>query len=100
MSTRDAFLAFRRTQPPPPRLVRHDVTARGLRFATWQSPPVPGTTPLVCVNGGLLFDHGLLWPALAPLAAARQLILYDQRGRGESQAPARPRRVTHRVRCR
>jgi proline iminopeptidase len=32
----------------------------------------------------------MLWPALSPLAAARQLILYDQRGRGASQPPADP----------
>ena len=61
------------------------------------SPEVPGATPLVCVNGGLLFDHNLLWPALAPLAERRQLILYDQRGRGASQAPpaARSARIEH-----
>jgi len=61
------------------------------------SPEVPGTTPLVCINGGLLFDHNLLWPALAPLAERRQVILYDQRGRGESQAPpgARAARIEH-----
>ena len=46
--------------------------------------------PLVCVNGGLLYDHTLLWPALSPLSARRQLVLYDQRGRGESEAPADP----------
>ena len=39
------------------------------------------------MNGGLLFDHNLLWPALAPLAERRQLVLYDQRGRGSSQVP-------------
>ncbi len=87
MSTRNRLLAFRRTLPPTPRLTRRDVEARGLRFATWHSPPVAGALPLVCVNGGLLFDHGLLWPALAPLAHARQVILYDQRGRGESAVP-------------
>jgi proline iminopeptidase len=38
----------------------------------------------------MLFDHGMLWPALAPLAVTRQLILYDQRGRGESGAPPDP----------
>lgn len=38
----------------------------------------------------MLFDHGMLWPALAPLAVLRQLILYDQRGRGESSAAADP----------
>jgi proline iminopeptidase len=49
------------------------------------------------VNGGLLFDHTLLWPALAPLAERRQLILYDQRGRGASQVPpaARSARIEH-----
>jgi len=51
----------------------------------------------VCVNGGLLFDHNLLWPALAPLSERRQLILYDQRGRGASQAPpgASAARIEH-----
>jgi proline iminopeptidase len=39
------------------------------------------------VNGGLLFSHALLWPALSPLAVGRQLIFYDQRGRGETKAP-------------
>jgi proline iminopeptidase len=45
----------------------------------------------------LLFDHNLLWPALAPLAEYRQVILYDQRGRGQSQAPpgARAARIEH-----
>jgi proline iminopeptidase len=49
------------------------------------------------VNGGLLFDHKLLWPALSPLAQNRQLILYDQRGRGASQVPAEARaaRIEH-----
>ncbi len=87
MSARARFLAFRRTQPPPPPLTRRDVAARGLTFATWQSPPRPEHPPLVCVNGGLLFDHALLWPALAPLAHTRQVILYDQRGRGATPAP-------------
>lgn len=63
---------------------------RGLDFAVWTSEPIAGTTPLLLVNGGLLYNHALLWPALSPLAATRQVILYDQRGRGESQAPARP----------
>lgn len=90
-------MAFRRSQPRPPRLTRQFVEARGLRFAVFASPPVPDRPPLVCINGGLLFSHGNLWPALAPLAAARQLIFYDQRGRGESQAPpgARAARIEH-----
>ena len=33
---------------------------------------MPGySVPLCCVNGGLLFDHRILWPALAPLPASR-----------------------------
>ncbi len=36
----------------------------------------------------MIFDHGMLWPALSPLAAHRQVILYDLRGRGESSAPS------------
>lgn len=70
---------------------------RGLELAVYLSPEVQGQPPLVCINGGLLFDHSLLWPALAPLAAGRQLILYDQRGRGASPAPpgARAARIEH-----
>ena len=61
--------------------------ARGLSFAVFTSPDVQGAPPLFCINGGMLYSHAILWPALAPLATGRQLILYDQRGRGASQAP-------------
>lgn len=45
----------------------------------------------------MLFGHDTLWPALAPLAQHRQVILYDQRGRGESEAPpgAAAARIEH-----
>jgi pimeloyl-ACP methyl ester carboxylesterase len=78
-------------------LSRRSVRARGLDFAVYLSPEIPGAIPLACVNGGLLFDHNLLWPALAPLAERRQLILYDQRGRGASQSPpaAHTARIEH-----
>jgi proline iminopeptidase len=97
LSSRERFLAFRRSLGHPPRLTRHRVHARGLEFAVWTSPAVPDALPLVCVNGGLLYDHKILWPALAPLAAHRQLVLYDQRGRGASQAPpgVRAARLEH-----
>ena len=84
------FLAFRRSLGRTPSLHRMTARARGLDFAVWSSPPVAQAPPLLLVNGGLLYDHALLWPALSPLAAARQVILYDQRGRGASQAPADP----------
>jgi proline iminopeptidase len=84
------LLAFRRSQGRVPPLHRMTVRARGLDFAVWTSAPAEGTVPLLMVNGGLIHDHGLLWPALFPLAAGRQVILYDQRGRGGSQAPADP----------
>jgi proline iminopeptidase len=73
------------------------VRARGLELAVYTTPEVPGAVPLLCVNGGLLFDHKLLWPALSPLASRRQLILYDQRGRGRSQPPpgASSARIEH-----
>ena len=87
---RERFIAFRRSQPRAPRLERQEVNVRGLTFAVYSSPPVQGALPLLCVNGGLLFDHSNLWPALAPLSVGRQLIMYDQRGRGDSAAPARP----------
>ncbi len=88
--SRDDFIAFRRSLGRTPSLDRMAVRVRGLDFAVWTSPHVQGATPLLLVNGGLLYDHALLWPALSPLAVARQVILYDQRGRGESQAPANP----------
>jgi pimeloyl-ACP methyl ester carboxylesterase len=40
----------------------------------------------------MLFSPALVWPALAPLAAGRQLILYDQRGRGATAPPPAVRR--------
>lgn len=91
------FLAFRRSLPRPPARTRRRVAARGLDFAVWTTPPVAGTTPLLCVNGGLLYAHGLLWPALSPLAERRQLLFYDQRGRGETKPPPGPRaaRIEH-----
>lgn len=88
--TRSDLLAYRRSLGRTPPLRRMTVSARGLRFAVWTTPPVAGTPPLLIVNGGLIFDHALLWPALSPLAAGRQLILYDQRGRGATTAPADP----------
>ena len=53
--------------------------------------------PLLCINGGLHFGHEVLWPALAPLSERRQLIFFDQRGRGKSQQPpgARKARIDH-----
>ena len=89
-TARNRFFAFRRTVPHAPKLERQTVRARGLAFAVFSSPPVDDAPPLLCVNGGLIVDHAMLWPALSPLAQGRQLILYDQRGRGESEAPADP----------
>ncbi|MCU0625316.1 MAG: alpha/beta hydrolase [Gemmatimonadaceae bacterium] len=94
------FQAWRRSLPRPPRLQPFEITVRGLRFAVWRTPEhdgMRGKVPLCCINGGLLFDHRLLWPALSPLAATRPLIFYDQRGRGRTQAPPGPRaaRIEH-----
>ena len=47
-------------------------------------------TPLICINGGMIYDHAMLWPALSPLSRTRQIILYDLRGRGLSEAPSDP----------
>jgi pimeloyl-ACP methyl ester carboxylesterase len=96
---RERWLAFRRAEPPLPRLVRETVRVRGLDLAVFRTEPPPASTapPLVCVNGGLLFSHQLLWPAMAPFARARRLILYDQRGRGQSAVPPglRAARIEH-----
>src|SRR4029079_6709830 len=84
------FIAFRKPLPRTPRLERQTVRARGIDFAVFSSPPVGTAPPIMCVNGGMLYDHSMLWPALSPLAGSRQVILYDQRGRGESSAPPNP----------
>jgi len=88
------FLAFRKTLPRTPRLSRQTVRARGVDFAVFTSPPVGAAPPLICINGGMLYDHSMLWPALSPLAIKRQVILYDQRGRGSSSAPQDPSDAT------
>jgi proline iminopeptidase len=90
MSRHDEFIAFRRSLGRTPPLQRMTARVRGLDLAVWTSPPVEGAPPLLLVNGGMLYDHALLWPALSPFAASRQVILYDQRGRGASQAPPDP----------
>lgn len=58
---------------------------------------MPGEVPLVAVNGGMIYGHELLWPTFAPFAEYRQVILYDQRGRGGSTPPpgARAARIEH-----
>jgi len=84
------FLAFRRSLPRSPPLVAQRVRARGIEFAVFSSPPVPGQPPLLLINGGVIHGHSVLWPALAPLAGRRQLILFDLRGRGDSSAPPDP----------
>ena len=97
MTKRDDFIAFRRSLGATPRLHRSTVQARGIDFAVWHTAPVPGQLPLLCINGGLLYDHSLLWPALSPLAAKRQLFFYDQRGRGKTPPPpgAKKARIEH-----
>lgn len=84
------FVAFRRSLPRTPQLIRQTVRARGIDFAVFSSPPIVGALPIICINGGMLYDHSMLWPALSPLAERRQVILYDQRGRGASTAPPHP----------
>jgi proline iminopeptidase len=92
-SAKERFVAFRRALPRTPPLERQTVRVRGLAFAVFTTPPVgaaDAAPPLLCVNGGMLYDHSMLWPALSPLAQRRQIVLYDQRGRGQTEAPANP----------
>ena len=92
-------MAWRKARPRTPPLERRAVRARGLDFAVWASPPVHGATPMLAINGGMIYGHDLLWPAFAPFAAGRQVFLYDQRGRGQTPAPPglRAARVEHDV---
>jgi proline iminopeptidase len=80
-------------------LEQRTVRARGLDFAVWASPPIPGSTPLLAINGGMIYGHDLLWPAFAAFATGRQVFLYDQRGRGRTPAPPgiRAARIEHDV---
>jgi proline iminopeptidase len=95
-TAKERFVAFRRSLPRTPALERQTVRTRGLAFAVFSTPPVgdAAATPLLCINGGMLYDHAMLWPAMSPLARTRQVILYDQRGRGQSEAPASPASAT------
>jgi pimeloyl-ACP methyl ester carboxylesterase len=99
VSAKERLLAWRRARPRTPALERRTVRVRGLDFALWLSPPVEGATPLLAINGGMIYGHDLLWPAFAPFAAGRQVILYDQRGRGQTPAPPglRAARIEHDV---
>jgi proline iminopeptidase len=99
LTAKERFVAFRRSLPRTPPLERQTVRVRGLAFAVFTTPPPPSVAdadapPLLCINGGMLYDHSMLWPALSPLAQRRQIILYDQRGRGLSVAPADPSSAT------
>jgi len=96
-SARERFLAFRRKQKKAQPLTHRTVRARGLDFAVYTSPAVGSELPLLCINGGLHFGHEVLWPALAPLSERRQLVFFDQRGRGKSQPPpgVRTARLEH-----
>lgn len=89
---RARYAAFRKTQPRSPRLTKQVVKARGIEFAVYTTPPVADTLPLVCISGGMIYSHALLWPALSPLATGRQVVLYDLRGHGLSKAAPGPRR--------
>lgn len=92
-SAKERFVAFRRSLPRTPLLERQTIRTRGLAFAVYSTPPIASgadAPPLFCINGGMLYDHAMLWPALSPLARRRQIILYDQRGRGQSEAPSDP----------
>lgn len=97
LTARERLAAWRRSRPRTPPLERRTIRARGLDFAVWLSPPVPGAVPVLAINGGMIYSHDLLWPTLAPFAAERQVVLYDQRGRGESGVPpgARSARIEH-----
>jgi proline iminopeptidase len=96
-TAKDRLSRWRRSRPRTPPLERRTVRARGLDFAVYTSPAVPGEVPLVAINGGMIYGHDLLWPTFAPFAEYRQVILYDQRGRGDSSAPpgARAARIEH-----
>jgi len=90
----ERLVAFRRSLPRTPRVEQQTVRVRGGALAVFSSPFVAGAPPLVCINGGMIYGHEMLWPALAPLAQRRQIILFDQRGRGRSPAPADPAAAT------
>lgn len=97
LTAKDRLSQWRRLRPRTPQLERRTVRVRGLDFAVRMTPAVPDTTPIVAINGGLLYGHDLLWPTFSPFAEYRQVILYDQRGRGGTTPPpgAHAARIEH-----
>ncbi len=53
-----------------------------------------GTTPVVVVHGGPGLDLDWYLEDLRPLARARRIVFYDQRGGGRSSLPADPASIT------
>lgn len=53
--------------------------------------------PLLCLHGGLGFDHSYLRPGLDPLSERRQLVYLDLRGNGRSAEPTEWAGVTDRT---
>lgn len=53
-----------------------------------------GTTPVVVVHGGPGLDLAWYLEDLRPLARARRVVFYDQRGGGRSSLPADPSSIT------
>jgi proline iminopeptidase len=98
-SAKDRLVEWRKRRPRTAPLTRRTVRARGLSFAVWSTPAVDDATPVLAINGGMIYGHDLLWPAFAPFADGRQVFLYDQRGRGQTPAPPGPRaaRIEHDV---
>ena len=69
------FRDFGKSLGKTPRLHQSSIELSGIQFAVFSThEPENGTFPIVCVNGGLIFEHKLLWPALSALAARRRVI--------------------------
>jgi proline iminopeptidase len=54
-----------------------------------------GRYPVLVMHGGMGFDHSYLQPWLVPLGQVAEVVLYDHRGNGVSEAPADWSAVTH-----
>lgn len=51
--------------------------------------------PMLCMHGGMGFDHNTLRPWLDPLADSCELLYYDHRGNGRSEQPCDWDQVDH-----
>lgn len=72
---------------PPPRESGYTTTTPVRLY--WVRYGTPGAPPLLVLHGGPGADHGYLLPQMLALASRHEMVLYDQRGGGQSKTDDR-----------